>query len=81
MQIAAQHVHRVVPWYSKLVTTSNLSAHANICTGVAHALGYDLALLCAHFHSICPFSVYEPVGVVLNFSIAATHKIDVVGES
>ena len=81
MQISAHHVHRVVPRYSKLVTSSNLSVHANIWIGVAHDLGYDLARLCAHFHLICPFSVYEPVGDVLNFSIAATHKIDVVGES
>ena len=31
------------------------------------------------FRSICPYPVYESVGKVLNFTIAAALKIDVVG--
>ena len=43
--------------------------------------GHGLALFCADFHSICRCSVYESVGKVLKFTTAATHKIDVVGNS
>ena len=36
---------------------------------------------CADFHFTCCCSVYEFVGEVLKFTIAAVHKIDVVGKS
>ena len=53
----------------------------NICTDVVRAVSHDLALFCADFHSICRCSVYEPVGESLKFTVAAAHKIDVVGKS
>ena len=40
-----------------------------------------LLFSCADFYSYCPYSVNESVGEVLKFTIAAAHKIDVVGES
>ena len=40
--------------------------------------GHDLPLFCTDFLSIMPCSVYESVGEVLEFTIAAPHKIDVV---
>ena len=58
-----------------------LAVHANIRTDVVHAVGHDLTLFCADFHSTCRCSVYESVGEVLKFSIAATRKIDAVGKS
>ena len=33
------------------------------------------------FALLCPCSVYQSVGQVSKFSIAAAHKVDVVGES
>ena len=39
------------------------------------------SVFCADFHFICRCSVYESVGEVLKFIIAATHYIDVVGRS
>ena len=41
----------------------------------------SLAFFCADFHSICHCFVYERVGEVLKFTIAATHKINIVGKS
>ena len=58
-----------------------LAIHANICTDVVHAVGHDLALFCADFHSICWCSVYESVCEVLKFPIAATHRINVFSKS
>ena len=52
-----------------------------ICDDVVRVVGHDLALFCADFHSIYPCSVYESVVEVLKFTIAAAHKIDVVGKS
>ena len=76
-------LHRVAPRYLKLVTSSNIWTFmlVNICTDVVHAVGLDHALFCADFHSICCCSVYESVGEVLKFTIAAAHKIDVVSDS
>ena len=75
-------MHRVASGYLKLVTCSNLpyllAVHADTCTNFVRAVGHDLVLLCADFHSIRHCSVYKPVGEV---TTAAGHKIDVVGES
>ena len=75
-------LHRVAPRYLKLVTPLWLLAvHANICTDVVRGVGHDLALFfCADFHSTCLCSVYKSVGDVLKFTVAAAHKIDVVGK-
>ena len=73
MQTSAEQapsVHGVVARYLKL------AFHANICTD-ACAVGHDLALFCTDFHSICSCSVYESVGEVLKFSIAAAHMVNV----
>ena len=42
------------------------------------AVSLDLALFRADFHFICRCSVYESVGEVLKFTLAAAHKINVV---
>ena len=74
-------LHRVAPRYFKLVTTSNIWPFMlKFCSDVVRAVGHDLALFCADFHSICRCSVYEFVGV-LKFTIAAAYKIDVIGKS
>ena len=71
----------VAPRYFKLVTTSNIWPFMlKFCSDVVRAVGHDLALFCADFHSICRCSVYEFVGV-LKFTIAAAYKIDVIGKS
>ena len=44
-------------------------------------VGHDLTYFCADFPSICRCFIYESVGEVLKFTIAAAHKIDVVGKS
>ena len=51
------------------------AVHANTCTDVARVVGH------AYFHSIRRCSVSESVDEVLQFTIAADHKIDVVGET
>ena len=61
--------------------TQLLAVHANICTDVVRAVGHDLVLVFADFHSICHCSVYESLSEVVKFTIAAAHNIDVVGES
>ena len=53
----------------------------SICTDVVRAVGHDLALFCAGFHSTCRCFVCESVGEVLKITIAAAHKINVVGKS
>ena len=58
----------------------NLAIHANIYTDVVCAISHDLYLSCAYLHSICCCSVCESVCEILKFTIAATHKIDVVGK-
>ena len=60
---------------------SLLAVHPSICTDVVRAVGHDLALFCADFLSICRCSVYESVDEAFKFTIAAAHKIDVVGKS
>ena len=57
-----------------------MASHANICTDAVHTVCYDLALFCADFRAICRCSVYESVGEVLKFTIAAANKIGVVGK-
>ena len=76
-------LHRVARRYLKLVTSANFWTFMPIiiCTNVVCSVGHDLALFCADFHSICCCSVYESVGEVLKFTIAAAHKIDVVSDS
>ena len=86
MRTSAEQVpslHRVASRYLKLVTSSNfwlfmLSAPVLLFFCAA---GHGLTFFCADFHSICRCSVYESVGEVLEFDIAAAHKIDVVGKS
>ena len=82
MRTSAEQVpslHRVAPRYLKLAEI--LAVKANICTDVIRSVGHDLTLFSADFHSICRCSVYESVGEVLEFDIAAAHRIDVVGKS
>ena len=75
-------LYRVASKYLELVTSSNFWPFMLIiCTDVARAVGRDLALFCADFHSICRRSIYESVGEVLKFIVAAAHKVDVVGKS
>ena len=75
-------MYRVASKYLELLTSSNFWPFMLIiCTDVACAVGHDLALFCADFHSICRCSVYESVDEVLKFTTAAAHEIDVVGES
>ena len=70
--------------FSKVLETGHLpklpNVHANICTNVVHTVGHNFALVCVDFHSTCPCSVYESVGKVLRFIVAAV-KIDAVGDS
>ena len=40
------------------------------CTNIVRAAGHDLALFCTNLHSICRCSLYEPVGEVLELTIA-----------
>ena len=80
MRASAEHVlslHRVLEIVHHLYL---LAVHANICTNVVRAVGLDLALFCADFHSICRCSVCESVGEVLKFTTDAACKIDVVGK-
>ena len=58
-----------------------LTVHANICSDVVRAADHDLSFFCGDFHSVCRCSVYESVGEVLKFTIAAAHKINVVSKS
>ena len=84
MQISTEQVpslHRIASRYLTLVTTELLAVHADMCTDVVRAVGHDLALFCANFHSICLCSVYESVCEVLKYIIAVNHKISVVGQS
>ena len=59
-----------------------LAAHTNIFTAVVLAVGHDLALFCADFHSILRCSVYRSVGEFLKITSDSAHKIniDVVGK-
>ena len=75
MQIFAEQVpslDMVVPKYA---------VHTNICSDVVRTVGHDLILFYADFRSICPHSVYEFSDAVFQFTVVATQKIDVVGES
>ena len=64
-------VQRVAPRYLKL-----RAGHTNIFTDVAHAVGHELALFCADFHSIHPFSVYESVAEVAEVAYGPATKGD-----
>ena len=73
MRTSAEQVpflHRVAPWCLKPVT-SNFGP--NIFADVVRAVGQDLVLFCADFHSICRCFVYESVGEILKFTTAAAH--------
>ena len=59
---------------------SLLAVHANIFTYVC-AVGHDLPLFCADFHSIYRCSIYWSVDEVLKFTIAANHKTNVISKS
>ena len=84
MQASAEQMsslHRV----AQVLETGHLlylpAVHANTCPHVVRAVGHDLALFCADFHSICCCSVYESVVEVPKVTIVDAHKIDVVGKS
>ena len=84
MQISAEQVpssHGVAPRHLKVVISSNLWPFMLIPALMFVLLVMILLLFCADFHFICPCSVYESVGEVLKFTIAAAHKIDVVSKS
>ena len=59
---------------------SLLAVHPSICTDVVRAAGHELGLFCADFHSICRCSLYESVGEVLKFTIAAAHKVNAISK-
>ena len=71
----------VTPRYLKLITSSNFWPFLLKSAVVVRAIGYDLTLFCADFHSISCCSVYESVGEVLKLTIAAARKVDVFGKS
>ena len=74
-------MHRAAPRYLKLVTFSNFWPFLLTSALILFMLFVmTLLFFYADFHSICPCSIYEPVGEVLKFIIAATHKIDVVSK-
>ena len=74
-------LYRVASKYLELVTSSNFWPFMLIiCTDVARAVGRDLALFCADFHSIRTRSFYESFGEVLKFTLVFALTIDVVGE-
>ena len=77
MQTSVEHVPSLqccsqVPETGHLLQI--LADHTNICTDVVRAVGPDVALFCADFHSICRCSVSESVDEVLQFTIAAAHS-------
>ena len=73
-------LHRVAPRYWKLATSSNYWPFKLISALMMFVLLVtSLLFFCADFHSICRCSVHESVGEVLKFTVAAAHKIDVVG--
>ena len=75
-------LHRLVPGFFQLVTSSNFSPFMLIAALPLFVLLVMILLFfCADFHSICRCSVYESVGEVLKFTIAAAHMINVVGKS
>ena len=83
MQTSAEQVpslHRVAPRYMKVVSFSDFWLFM-VISALVCAVDHDLAAFCADFHPICHCSVYESVGVVLKFTIAASHKINVIGKS
>ena len=73
-------LHRVAPRYMKVVSFSDFWLFM-VISALVCAVDHDLAAFCADFHPICHCSVYESVGVVLKFTIAASHKINVIGKS
>ena len=74
-------MHRVAQRYLKVVISSNLWPFMLIPALMFVLLVMILLLFCADFHFICPCSVYESVGEVLKFTIAAARKTEVVGKS
>ena len=76
-------LYGVAPRYLKVVTSSNFWPCMLISALILFVLLVMVLLFsCADFHSIiCFCSVYKSVGEVLKFTIAATHKINVVGKS
>ena len=86
MRISAECVpalHRVTPRDLKQVTFSNFWHFMLIPALMLFVLLIMILLLCvcADYHSICRRCVYVSVVEVLKFTIAAAHKIDVVGKS
>ena len=72
-------MHRVAPRYLKLVTFSNFWQSMLISVLILFVM-FVMILPCSVLTSRrC--SVYESVGEILKFTIAAVHKIEVVGKS
>ena len=83
MRTSAEHVptlHKVTPRYLKLVTSSNVWPFVLISALMFVLLVMILLFFQADFYFICRCSDYESVGETLKFTIAAAHKIDVVGK-
>ena len=76
-------LQRDAPGHLKLVTSSNSWPFVLICAPMLFVLSVKILLFFFFFcaDSICPCSVYESVGEVLQFTTAAASKIDVVGKS
>ena len=83
MRTSAEQVsslHRVAPRYLKLVTSSNFWPFMLISALMLFVL-LVMILLFSVLTSVCRYPIYESVGEVLKFTLAAAHKIDVVGKS
>ena len=75
-------MHLVSPKCVKLVTSSNFWQFVLISALFLLVLLVMILLFSALTSALlCPCSVYQSVGQVSKFSIAAAHKVDVVGES
>ena len=72
-------LHGIAPRYLKLVTSSNFWGFVLISALMLCVL-LDMVLFISVLTCIL-CSVYESVDEVLKFTIAAAHKIDVVGKS
>ena len=71
-------LHGVAPRYLKVVTSSNVWPFMLISALMLFMLLVMILLFfCADFHSICRCSVYESIGEVLEFTLAAALKVDV----
>ena len=86
MRVSAKqvpHLHRGVPKHLKLITSSNFWPFMLIPALMLFVLLVIISLfsMLTSIISAVALSVYESVGEVLKFTIAAAHKVDVVGKS